>query len=120
MPLVEPGGQGPMRSPDGPVLSRLGLEVSLVAGTAGSQGESTVVQLTPVREGVSRPWIRRGAAWRDLVSGYSSPDVLPEAVEMVLGQVPPSNPRPVDRDALTALLHAAWAGDPPTEDAQPV
>lgn len=44
---------------------------------------------------------------------------LPEAVELVLEQVPPSNPRPVDRDVLGVLLRAAWAGEPPTRTAQP-
>ncbi len=38
---------------------------------------------------------------------------LPEAVEAVLPAVPASNPRPVDAAALTRLLRAAWAGDPP-------
>jgi alcohol dehydrogenase class IV len=38
---------------------------------------------------------------------------LPEAVEAVLPAVPATNPRPVDAAALTRLLRAAWAGDPP-------
>jgi maleylacetate reductase len=37
---------------------------------------------------------------------------LRRAAELVLPSVPPSNPRPVDVDALEALLRAAWAGDP--------
>jgi len=40
---------------------------------------------------------------------------LPAAVDAVLPAVPPSNPRPVDADALTRLLRAAWAGDDPGE-----
>jgi maleylacetate reductase len=38
---------------------------------------------------------------------------LPAAVAAVLPAVPPSNPRPVDADALSRLLRAAWAGDDP-------
>ncbi|PWJ45776.1 maleylacetate reductase [Quadrisphaera granulorum] len=41
---------------------------------------------------------------------------LRRAAELVLPNVPPSNPRPVDVDALEALLRAAWAGDPVTEE----
>jgi maleylacetate reductase len=44
---------------------------------------------------------------------------LPEAVELVLEQVPQSNPRVVDRDVLGVLLRAAWAGETPAEGAQP-
>ncbi|QFG68276.1 DEAD/DEAH box helicase [Ornithinimicrobium pratense] len=76
-PLVEASGPGSPSTPQRRALSRLGLEVSLAAGSRGADGETTAVQLTPVREGVSKPWIRRGAAWRDLVSSYSSPEVLP-------------------------------------------
>jgi len=38
---------------------------------------------------------------------------IPGAVEDVLAVVPPSNPTPVNADNLTALLHAAWAGEEP-------
>jgi len=38
-------------------------------------------------------------------------EAIPEAVGIILPAVPPSNPRPVTRAALEALLHAAWAGD---------
>ena len=82
-PLVETTRQTPATVPE-QTLSRLGLEVSLVPGSIGSQGESTSAQLTPVREGVSRPWIRRGASWRDLVSTYSSPEVNPAHREAVV------------------------------------
>ena len=83
-PLVESVTRtSPSTIPE-PALSRLGLEVSLLAGPHGDLGESTTAQLTPVREGVSKPWIRRGAAWRDLVSSYSSPDVLPAHREAVV------------------------------------
>jgi alcohol dehydrogenase class IV len=40
---------------------------------------------------------------------------LGAAVEAALPAIPPSNPRPVDADALTRLLRAAWAGDDPGE-----
>jgi maleylacetate reductase len=49
-------------------------------------------------------------ALRDIGLGESD---LPAAVEAVLPAIPPSNPRPVDADALARLLRAAWAGDDP-------
>ena len=76
-PLVETTRPASRSTTPEPALSPLGLEVSLMAGSTTDLGESTAVQLIPVRQGVSRPWIRRGAAWRDLVSSYSSPEVLP-------------------------------------------
>uniref|UniRef100_A0AAU1U3M7 Maleylacetate reductase n=1 Tax=Streptomyces sp. NBC_00119 TaxID=2975659 RepID=A0AAU1U3M7_9ACTN len=36
---------------------------------------------------------------------------LPAAADLILPAVPPSNPRPVTREALEELLRAAWAGD---------
>ncbi|MGD8201061.1 hypothetical protein ACQE98_10395 [Ornithinimicrobium sp. W1679] len=44
---------------------------------------------------------------------------LPEATELVLGQVPASNPRPVDRDSLAQVLRAAWEGDLPGTGGRP-
>jgi alcohol dehydrogenase class IV len=41
---------------------------------------------------------------------------IPRAVELILPTVPPTNPRPVDAEALTSILRAAWAGDPIPED----
>jgi maleylacetate reductase len=41
-------------------------------------------------------------------------DVLDEATDLVLEKVPADNPRPPDRDALAALLEAAWSGLPDT------
>lgn len=41
-------------------------------------------------------------------------DQLAGVAELILPSVPPDNPRPVDRAALTTLLHAAWAGPGPT------
>ena len=38
---------------------------------------------------------------------------LPEATDLVLAQVPASNPRPVDRESLAGLLRRAWAGEVP-------
>lgn len=38
---------------------------------------------------------------------------IPEAARLILPAVPPSNPRPVAEDDLTALLTAAWAGQDP-------
>lgn len=40
---------------------------------------------------------------------------LPAAVAAVLPAVPPSNPRPVDADALGRLLRAAWSGADPKD-----
>jgi maleylacetate reductase len=40
-------------------------------------------------------------------------DDLDRAADLVLPEVPPSNPRPVERTDLTALLHAAWTGSDP-------
>ena len=37
---------------------------------------------------------------------------VPEAAELTLPSVPPSNPRPVTTADLEAIIHAAWAGDP--------
>jgi maleylacetate reductase len=56
-------------------------------------------------------------ALRDLGLG---PDDVDTAAMLVLPEVPPGNPRPVDADSLAALLHAAWSGRDPrtagTED----
>lgn len=59
---------------------------------------------------------------RQLLADLGGPQALREvglaegdlrrAAELVLPSVPPSNPRPVDVDALESLLRAAWAGDP--------
>ena len=38
---------------------------------------------------------------------------IPAAVEDVLAIAPASNPTPVTKETLTALLHAAWAGEEP-------
>lgn len=38
---------------------------------------------------------------------------IPEAVELILAQIPVSNPRTVTKENLTALLHAAYAGSTP-------
>jgi maleylacetate reductase len=40
-----------------------------------------------------------------------------EATDLVAPAVPADNPRRVDRPALRALIHAAWAGSPPGPDA---
>jgi maleylacetate reductase len=47
--------------------------------------------------------------------GMSEQDI-PDAVSRLMGVIPPDNPTPVTRDNLTALLRAAWAGDPPGVD----
>ncbi|MGP4019372.1 maleylacetate reductase and hydroxyquinol 1,2-dioxygenase domain-containing protein [Saccharopolyspora sp. 5N708] len=40
---------------------------------------------------------------------------LDEATDLVLPAVPPSNPRPVTRDDVRALLRIAWSGAPPLD-----
>ena len=44
--------------------------------------------------------------------GLREDDIEP-AVALILPEVPPSNPRPVDAASLTAVLHAAWSGSDP-------
>jgi len=39
---------------------------------------------------------------------------LDEATDLVLAAVPAGNPRPLDRDDVAVLLHAAWSGRPGT------
>jgi alcohol dehydrogenase class IV len=49
-------------------------------------------------------------------------DDIARAVSLILAEVPPSNPRPVDATSLSALLRAAWSGADPrptqTEDSR--
>jgi maleylacetate reductase len=40
-------------------------------------------------------------------------DDIPAAAALILPEVPPGNPRPVDRASLIALLRGAWAGTDP-------
>lgn len=40
-------------------------------------------------------------------------DDIPAAAMLILGEVPRTNPRPVDRAVLTDLLYAAWSGRDP-------
>jgi maleylacetate reductase len=40
-------------------------------------------------------------------------DQLEEAIDLVAGNVPPDNPRPMDRDDVATLLRAAWRGRGP-------
>jgi maleylacetate reductase len=54
--------------------------------------------------------LRAPLALRDL--GLQESDI-PAAVEDVLAIAPTSNPTPVTRQNLTALLHAAWVGEEP-------
>lgn len=74
---------------------------------------------TDAAESLGRLCARLGAptALKDL--GLAE-DVLDEATDLVLAAVPPSNPRPVTRGDLRALLRSAWAGPPPrdTRDVQ--
>ena len=57
-----------------------------------------------------RAEVRAPVALRD----YGMPeDGIPAAVPDILAAVPPTNPRPVTADDLTALLRAAWEGTHP-------
>lgn len=49
-------------------------------------------------------------ALRDI--GLTEPQI-PKAVALIQAVVPQSNPLVLDEQALTSLLHAAWAGEPP-------
>lgn len=44
--------------------------------------------------------------------GFRVSDIA-EAVELIMPVIPTTNPRPVTRISLSALLHAAWSGDQP-------
>ena len=44
--------------------------------------------------------------------GLREDDIEP-AVALILPEVPPSNPRPVDAASLTVVLHGAWSGSDP-------
>jgi len=68
-------------------------------------GASALVGLQALRRRLGAP-----RALRDL--GLREGDI-PLAVEDVLAVVPVSNPTPVTTQNLTALLHAAWAGEEP-------
>ena len=57
-----------------------------------------------------RTYLDAPRALRDV--GLAKSD-LARAAGLALATIPSSNPRPVDEAALTRLLHAAWAGDPP-------
>lgn len=55
---------------------------------------------------------RLGAPTSLRAFGFREADIA-RAAERILPAVPASNPRAVTREALTLLLHAAWAGDAP-------
>lgn len=57
-----------------------------------------------------RTSLRAPGALREV--GFQEDDV-PAAAMLILAEVPPANPRPVDGAALTKLLHAAWSGSDP-------
>jgi alcohol dehydrogenase class IV len=74
---------------------------------AALQAQDAVRGLDDLRSALNAP-----RALKDL--GLREED-LGAAVEAALPAIPSSNPRPVDADALTRLLRAAWAGDDPGE-----
>ncbi len=79
-----------------------GAEVRIAAALAAPTAVGGLITL--------RDRLRAPTALRDL--GLREADI-PAAVELILAAVPASNPRPVTRDDLTALLRAAWAGAAP-------
>ena len=74
-----------------------------LAGAFGA--ETALAGLQELRRTLGAP-----RALRD--TGLQESDI-PAAVEDVLAIAPAANPTPVTRQALTALLHAAWAGEEP-------
>ncbi|MFC9790351.1 maleylacetate reductase [Rhodococcus sp. NPDC127528] len=79
---------------------------------ASAFGSATAVEgLASLRRTLDAPTALRDYGLRE--------EDLEGAVELVLPVVPASNPRPVTKDSLAALLHAAWAGTELTsEEAQ--
>lgn len=76
---------------------------SRIADAFGSS--SALDGLQALRETIDAP-----TALRDY--GFEESDI-PDAVELIQSVIPSSNPRPVNRESLTELLSAAWAGTPP-------
>ena len=85
--------------------ARLADALGTTATTEPADGpEAAVRALDALRADVRAPTALRdhGLAERDLA----------DATDRCLAVVPPSNPVPVSRDAMTRLLRAAWAGTP--------
>ncbi|WP_069758138.1 maleylacetate reductase [Streptomyces sp. LUP47B] len=66
-------------------------------------GRTAAAGIHALRQEVEAPMSLRELGFKE--------EAIPEAAGIILPAVPPSNPRPVTRAALEALLHAAWAGD---------
>lgn len=76
------------------------------ARIAGAFGSKTATEgLNSLRDKLDAP-----RALRDY--GLDEAEI-PEAAQLILPVIPPSNPRPVTADDLEKLLHAAWAGTAP-------
>jgi maleylacetate reductase len=60
----------------------------------------------------------RLGAPRSLAELGMAEDDIPRIVELAVAN-PYANPRPVTRDGIASLLHAAWAGDPPVTSQPP-
>lgn len=82
-----------------------------VAAPEASRRIAAALDATDPNEGLERLRTRLGAprALRDI--GMREQDIA-TAVTAALAAIPASNPRPIDQESLTALLRAAWAGDP--------
>ena len=74
-----------------------------IASALGAENASD--GLDRLRTSVDAP-----TALRDI--GLREDDIEP-AVALILPEVPPNNPRPVDAASLTAVLHDAWSGSDP-------
>lgn len=74
-----------------------------IAAAFGSPSATDGLQL--LRQTLDAP-----RALRDF--GFQESDIQ-EAADLILPAIPPSNPRPVNRDSLVELLSAAWSGAQP-------
>ncbi|MBG0562735.1 maleylacetate reductase [Actinoplanes aureus] len=83
-----------------PAVPEIGLRIGRALG-----GDEPVAALERLRASVGAPRALKDA-------GFDEADIR-DAAARILPVVPPSNPGPVDRRVLEALLRAAWAGETP-------
>ncbi|WP_243769868.1 iron-containing alcohol dehydrogenase [Amycolatopsis acidicola] len=90
------------------------LDLNAAAAPAAAERIATALGGTDAVTALTALYARIGAptALRDLGLAQEN---LDEAADLVLPVVPPTNPRPVTREELRALLGAAWSGDVPGE-----
>jgi maleylacetate reductase len=85
--------------------------IAAAFGARGTSPQDAVDAVEALRVGLDGP-----RALRDY--GFDAAQI-PEAVELILPSVPPSNPRHVTAENLGALLHDAWEGATPTTATRP-